>query len=46
VPFAIWGEGIEAASGSHFTEAYAEASEVEVGNGWELMSEFIGSALA
>jgi 2,3-bisphosphoglycerate-independent phosphoglycerate mutase len=46
VPFAMWGAGIEAVSGRHFTEAHAEASEVEVSNGWEMMAELIGSVMA
>jgi 2,3-bisphosphoglycerate-independent phosphoglycerate mutase len=46
VPFVLWGAGIEAASGRHFTEASAEASEIEIANGWELMSELIGPVAA
>jgi 2,3-bisphosphoglycerate-independent phosphoglycerate mutase len=42
VPFAMWGAGIEAASGCCYSEAEAAASEVEIARGWELMSEFIG----
>jgi len=46
VPFAIWGAGVEAVSEYRFTEAHAEASETEVANGWQLMSELIGSGMA
>ncbi len=46
VPFAIWGAGITSASGYRFTEAHAGASEVEVANGWQLMSELIGPVMA
>jgi len=42
VPFAMWGAGVEAASGSPYTEAHAAAAEVEVAPGCDLMGEFIG----
>ncbi|KPK64998.1 MAG: hypothetical protein AMK73_04300 [Planctomycetes bacterium SM23_32] len=42
VPFVMWGDGIEAASGARYTEAHAGASDVVVERGWELMGKFIG----
>jgi 2,3-bisphosphoglycerate-independent phosphoglycerate mutase len=42
VPFAMWGDGIEAASGARYTEAHAEASDVVIEPGSDLMGEFIG----
>jgi 2,3-bisphosphoglycerate-independent phosphoglycerate mutase len=42
VPFAIWGEGVKAASGMAYTESQASASELEVPQGHELMAEFLG----
>ncbi len=42
VPFAIWGEGVRAASGLGYSEPHAGASEVEVPEGHDLMEEFLG----
>lgn len=42
VPFAIWGSGVRAESGVVFTEATAEAAEVVIEDGSELMEEFLG----
>ncbi|MCK4376305.1 MAG: cofactor-independent phosphoglycerate mutase [Candidatus Brocadiae bacterium] len=44
VPFAMWGRGIEAASGYRYTEADAEAADVEIEHGWELMSHLVGKS--
>ncbi len=42
VPFAMWGAGIGARSGLPFAESTAEAAEVEISDGHELMAEFLG----
>jgi 2,3-bisphosphoglycerate-independent phosphoglycerate mutase len=42
VPFAIWGEGVQAASGHPYSEPAAAANEVEVPAGHDLMEEFLG----
>ncbi len=42
VPFAIWGEGIRAASGMPFTEAHAASSEVRIERGHGLIAELLG----
>lgn len=44
VPFLIWGEGVQAASGRPFTEAHARASGVEIKRGCDLMAEFVGKS--
>lgn len=44
VPFAMWGAGIEAASGCPYTEAHADAADVALERGCRLMGEFIGKA--
>jgi 2,3-bisphosphoglycerate-independent phosphoglycerate mutase len=42
VPFAIWGEGVKAASGQPYAEAEARSSEVVVPDGHTLMEELLG----
>lgn len=42
VPFALWGEGVKAASGLPFTEAHAASSEISIPDGYELIEELIG----
>ncbi len=43
VPFAMWGDGVEAASGGPYTEGHCGASGVALDEGWRLMGEFIGA---
>ncbi len=42
VPFALWGEGVEAASGVGFNEPEAEGTGVEMPDGHDLMAQLIG----
>jgi 2,3-bisphosphoglycerate-independent phosphoglycerate mutase len=42
VPFAMWGTGVKAESGRPYDESHAEATEVEIAEGHELMNELLG----
>jgi 2,3-bisphosphoglycerate-independent phosphoglycerate mutase len=42
VPFAMWGTGIEAASGRPYDELHASGTEIDIADGHELMNELIG----
>ena len=44
VPFALWGEGIRIASGVPYGEATAEATDVRIDGGHELMGQLVHGA--
>ena len=46
VPFAMWGEGVKAASGGRYSEADAAAADIEVEHGWHMISELLGKPVA